>query len=276
MSEEQLFLECSKEASKEIAKEVYHDVVKPIIKPVVETVSLLPRAIQAALTPVEQWIEERRYNLTETKKLLQQKLEKIPLEQIVPPEAHIAVPAMQYISYCIDNEYLRNMYANLLAKSMSSVVKNDVHPAFVEIIKQLCPDEAKIMKELYKEHTIPTLSVRKEKSSHEGVDVISNFSNIGYMAKCEFPSEIIKYFDNLIRLGLIEKAPYSSRLVEEKLYEELINHRFIKGIVSNIKLGDEFISIEYKKSYISITDFGSSFCAICLDDNIKSEASSDS
>ncbi|WP_301964249.1 DUF4393 domain-containing protein [uncultured Desulfovibrio sp.] len=276
MSEEQLFLECSKEASKEIAKEVYHDVVKPIIRPVVETVSLLPRAIQAALTPVEQWIEERRYNLTETKKLLQQKLEKIPLEQIVSPEVHIAVPAMQYISYCIDNDELRNMYANLLAKSMSSVVKDDVHPAFVEIIKQLCPDEAKIMKELYKNYKIPTLSVRKEKSSYEGINIISNFSNIGYMAKCECPSEIIKYFDNLIRLGLIEKAPYSSRLVEEKLYKELIKHPFIKGIVSTIKLDDEFISIKYEKSYMSITDFGKSFCSICLDDNIKSEVSSDS
>ena len=173
----------------------------------------------------------------------------------------------------MDNNELRNMYANLLAKSMSSVMKNDVHPAFVEIIKQLCPDEAKIMKEIYKEYSVATLSIRKEKQSHEGIDIISNFSNIGYIAKCEYPSEIMKYFDNLIRLGLIEKAPVFSELTNKNLYEELINHPFIKGVVSTINLDNEFISIEYKKSYISITDFGKGFCSICLDDNIKSEIS---
>lgn len=276
MSEKDIIIECTKEVSKNIAKEAYQDGGKPVLKPTSELLGLIPRTIKAMLLPLEKWIVGREYNLAETQKLLQKKLENVPSEQIVSPEAHIAVPAIQYISYCIDNDELRNMYANLLAKSMSSVVKDDVHPAFVEIIKQLCPDEAKIMKELYKNYKIPTLSVRKEKSSYEGINIISNFSNIGYLAKCECPSEIIKYFDNLIRLGLIEKAPYSSRLVEEKLYKELIKHPFIKGIVSTIKLDDEFISIKYEKSYMSITDFGKSFCSICLDDNIKSEVSSDS
>ena len=174
----------------------------------------------------------------------------------------------------MDNDDLRNMYANLLAKSMCSVMKNNVHPAFVEIIKQLCPDEAKVMKEVYKKHSVPTLSVRKENKSYEGICIISGFSNIGYIANCEHPYEIIKYFDNLIRLGVIEKAPYLSEITNIKLYEELINHPFIKGLISTIKIDNEFTSIAYEKSYIRITDFGKSFCSICLDDNIKSEASS--
>ena len=273
MSEEDIFVECAKEASKSIAKDAYQDTGKPVLKPTGELLGLIPRTIKAVLLPLEKWVVGREYNLAETQKLLQQKLENIPPEQIVSPEAHIAVPAIQYISYCMDNDELRNMYANLLAKSMSSVMKNDVHPAFVEIIKQLCPDEAKIMKEVYKGYSIPTLSIRKEKQSHEGIDIISNFSNIGYIASCEYPSEVIKYFDNLIRLGLIEKAPIFSELTNKNLYEELINHPFIKGVVSKINLDNEFISIAYKKSYITITDFGKGFCSICLDDNIKSEIS---
>lgn len=273
MSEEDIFIECAKEASKSIAKDAYQDTGKPVLKPTGELLGLIPRTIKAVLLPLEKWVVGREYNLVETEKLLQQKLENIPLEQIVSPEAHIAVPAIQYISYCMDNKELRNMYANLLAKSMSSVMKNDVHPAFVEIIKQLCPDEAKVMKEFYKESPFPTLSVRKENKSHEGVYIISDFSNIGYIASCEYPSEIMKYFDNLIRLGLLKKASSLSELTNEKFYEELMNHPFINGIVSTIKLDNEFISIEYKKSYISITDFGESFCSVCLDDNIKSEIS---
>lgn len=276
MSEEDIMIGCAKEVSKNIANEAYQDGGKPVLKPTGELFGLIPRTIKAMLLPLEKWIVGREYNLAETQKLLQKKLENVPSEQIVSPEAHIAVPAIQYISYCMDNEELRNMYANLLAKSMSSVVKNDVHPAFVEIIKQLCPDEAKIMKELYKNYRIPTLSVRKENQSHEGINIISGFSDIGYIVKCEYPLEVIKYIDNLIRLGLLKKAPTASELVNKKLYEDLINHPFIKELVSTIKLDNEFTSIKYEKSYISITDFGSSFCAICLDDNIKSEASSDS
>ena len=266
MSEEQFFMECAKEASKEIAKEMYHDVVQPIVKPVAETVSLLPRAIQAALTPVEQWIEERRYNLAETKKLLQQKLEKIPLEQIVSPEAHIAVPAIQYISYCMDNEELRNMYANLLANSMNSFMKNDIHPAFIEIIKQLCPDEAKIMKVFYQtSNYIPTISVIKTNSKKEKENIIVDFSNLGEIAACDYPFEITKYFNNLIRLGLIERGPYASYMSNTSYYDQLINHPYIQDIKNNTKLGEKFTSIIFNKSFMVLTAFGYSFCSICLD-----------
>lgn len=79
---------------------------------------------------------------------------------IESPDPHIAVPALQYISYCMDNDELRDMYANLLANSMNKVVKNGVHPGFVEIIKQLSPDEARLLKQFKIETIVPTITVR--------------------------------------------------------------------------------------------------------------------
>lgn len=159
MSEQELMTEYVKE----VAKEVYQDAGKPIAKPTGELVGLIPRAIKAALLPIEKWIVDREYNLAETKKLLEQRLANISPEQIEAPEAHIAVPAFQYISYCMDNEELRNMYANLLASSMNKAVKDGVHPSFVEIIKQLCPDEAKILKHFYKKVSIPVITLKRKK-----------------------------------------------------------------------------------------------------------------
>ena len=92
-------------------------------------------------------------------KLLEKKLEKVSPEQIETPEPYIAVPALQYISYCMDNHELRDMYANLLASSMNKFIKNDVHPGYIEIIKQLCPDEAKILKYIAEKINIPTISL---------------------------------------------------------------------------------------------------------------------
>ena len=140
-----------KTAIEEIGKPVYEDGLKPVVKPTGELAGLVPRAIKAALLPVEKWVLGREYNLEETRKLLEQKLADVPPEEIVSPEPYVAVPAIQYISYCMDSEVLRDMYANLLAKSMQEATKDGVHPSYLEIIKQLCPDEARLLKDLWTE-----------------------------------------------------------------------------------------------------------------------------
>lgn len=167
------------EVAKEIAKDVYDDAGKSVIKPTGELLGLLARAIRAALSPIEKWVLQKEYNVAATKKILEEKLKDIPPELIEAPEPHIAVPALQYISYCMDNEELREMYANLLANSMNKVVRNGVHPGFVEIIKQLSPDEAKILRYFSAHESVPTIIMRAENERHQGFDFVKNFSDIG-------------------------------------------------------------------------------------------------
>lgn len=132
--------------SEEFTQKIYDDVAHPALKTAGGLLDLLPRAIKAALAPIEKWIMNREYQIKETAKLLEERLKDVPPEQIETPAPHIAIPALQYISYCMDNHELREMYANLLASSMNTVVKNGVYPSYVEIIKQLSPDEAKILR----------------------------------------------------------------------------------------------------------------------------------
>lgn len=257
--------ELAKDAMKELAKDVYTDGGKPVVKPTGELVGLVPRAIKAALAPLEQWILQREYNVAETKKLLEEKLKSVPPELIEPPDAHIAVPAMQYISYCMDNNKLRDMYANLLANSMISVVKNGVHPGFVEIIKQLSPDEAKILKYLSTENTIPTVTLRYEEEDGSGIDIIKNFSNVGEVTGCEKPFEVNKYFDNLIRLGLLENGLALASLTDKKLYEPLKNHQYFLPLTDTTAVQKAgYFKAKFHESYMQITDYGKAFCGICL------------
>lgn len=250
--------------AKEIAKDVYTDGGRPVVKPTGELLGLIPRAIKAALAPAEKWILQREYNIAETQKLLEEKLKNIPPEQIEAPEAYIAVPALQNISYCMDNAELRDMYANLLANSMNKVVKNGVHPGFVEIIKQLSPDEAKILRYMSSNTIIPTITLRCVNEKEEGYDVVKNFSNVGELAKCEYPFEVGKYFDNLIRLGLLKNAMLAS-LTNKALYEPLKKHQYLESQINTITHQvHPFNKPKFKEGYISITDFGKSFCEICL------------
>lgn len=253
---------------KEIAKDVYEDAGRPVVKPTGELAGLVPRAVKAALAPLEKWILQREYNVAETQKLLEEKLKNVPSELIQPPEAHVAVPALQYISYCMDNDELRNMYANLLASSMISVVKSGVHPGFVEIIKQLAPDEAKILKYMFTyDNILPTITLRYVDEDGGGIDIIKNFSNVGELSKCEndTPKDISKYFDNLLRLGLIKLPGELSSLTNKNLYTPLKTHKYIVPIATDeIAKKNGFSKIDMGESFVQLSSYGAAFCSICL------------
>lgn len=270
MSENEI-LDVTMEVTKEIAKDVYNDAGKPIAKPTGELLGLVPRAIKAALMPVEKWVIQREYNVEETKRLLEQKLENLSPDLIETPEPYIAVPALQYISYCMDNDELRDMYANLLANSMNKVVKNGVHPGFVEIIKQLSPDEAKILKYMSNNHkVIPTISLQYEMRGKGGITIIENFSTVGEEAGCEFPYQLQKCFDNLCRLGLLYDAKGMRTFTDKRIYEPLKNHKNIVPFATEkqAKLyGKEMFS--FNESIIRLTSFGESFCSICIETQTK-------
>ena len=141
------------------------EVVKEIkdIKTVEEvdiTSALVVRAIHAALSPLEKWVLEKEYNLAETKKLLEEKLKNTPVENIITPPAYVAVPALQSISYCMDDPQLRDMYAELLAHAMNSETVLNVHPTYVEIINQMSPFDALVFKELVKTLVQPCISIK--------------------------------------------------------------------------------------------------------------------
>ena len=126
----------------ELAKEAYKDVVHPVAENTGKVLALLPQVVNAALLPVRKWILYRDAQYEAVEQLLAKKLESIPPSEIVSPKPHVAVPALNAIAYSMDSEELRNMYANLLASSMSKNMRENVHPSYVEIIKQLMPDEA--------------------------------------------------------------------------------------------------------------------------------------
>ena len=255
-----------KEIVKELAKTVYEDAGKAITKPTGEVIGLIPRAIKAALMPVEKWILMREYNISETRKLLEQKLESIEPELIEEPEPYIAIPTVTSMSYCMDNEELREMYANLLANSMISVVKNGVHPGFVEIIKQLSPDEAKILRYMYGRPSIPTITVRWENDKKAGIDKLKNFSIIGEQAGCEKPYPTDAYFVNLARLGLINYNEAYRKLVNEELYKPLKEHDYVKqyDLPPEVITQYGYTQVEYKEGFIELSEFGKAFCSICL------------
>lgn len=238
---------------------LYDDAIKPTAKETGKTMSLLPKTINAALVPLRRWIVEQEYSLAETEKLLEIKLKNIDQEKIVTPETYVAVPALQAISYSMDSEELRNMYANLLAKAMNIDEKEKVHPAFVELIKQITPREAVIFDRLYRTAIIPVMDLYIKTSTGNNAHIynITTITDFSY-------NDVTIALDNLVRMGLIE-IPFGEKYTEDSVYEMIRNTNAYseeRKLLEQMNIGE----VKEEKKYIKKTFLGKAFFEVCLVD----------
>lgn len=251
------------EQTKGVAVEVYKDVAKPIVKPIGEILGFLPRTLKLALSGWEKWLINGEESLKLTAEAIKEKVIQIPEDKLVEPEPYVAIPAIQQISYCQNSEELRDLYANLLTASMNTDTKWQVHPAFIDIIKQITPDEAKIIKNLPVKINdfLPALDVLlydKERTSAPQL-LLTNFATIG-LDIVENETNICGYIDNLVRLNIID-IPAHYGVVNDDLYEPLIKSDLLDKIIPSFN--KNIYALDYNYKAIVITNFGLSFKQIC-------------
>ncbi len=123
----------------------------------------------------------------------------IPLEKECNPNFETISKFRNDIVNYVDNDNLSEMFYNLLLASFKIDLKDYIHPAFHEIIKQLSPIDARMLKDI------------KQKSNLEGLTILKNDFD-------KFPISLIKTdliyeygieacafsVSNLKRLGLID------------------------------------------------------------------------
>ncbi len=253
--------EIAKELVPQTAGKAYDDVAHPAAQATGQLVSFIPRTIRLWLGKWERWIINGEYAIKETERLLEKKLENIPPEKIVEPEPYVAIPAIQQLSYSLDSEELREMYANLLASSMNKDTKSTVHPSYVDIIKQLCPDEAKILKVLSKDPNQPLIDVRKSSTLNNGfIVIVHNFSLLAE-GLCDNPSEIFSYLDNLERLKLIDIFD-DIYIKDDEVYKPLEEYSEIKELM-NSEIEESFV-YKIKRHKFELTAFAKNFIKVCI------------
>lgn len=247
--------------STELIEKVYDDGAKDFVHESGITVSLIPKAINAALVPMRKWIAEREYSLKETQILLEKKLKNISADEIVAPESYIAVPALQAISYSMDNEILRNLYANLLANSMNIKVKDSVHPSFVDIIKQMSPSDAQIFGEICVSEIRPTIDLSISINNEIGEK--KHLYNITWINTYDY-AEVLVSLSNLQRIGLIQ-IDKGIEYTHDPNYEIVrknivyLNYKKKYERMTNVKINEN-------KQFIKITPLGDLFYRICVKD----------
>lgn len=215
----------------------------------------------------------------------------IPDENIQEPKLSLIGPALESTKYYIDEDELRELFINLISRSMDNRYNDDVNHAFVEIIKQLSPIDAYILKR------INTLSLPVAKYNlplSNGSIPLSDY----YLIDDIFTEKQLSIsLTNLKRLGLIE-MPEGRSLTDESLYSQFLTNNVHEYYSSNnpisnlnkrvdLKLpmlnfdrqrtyiamgihGDDikelsnYKGIDIDKSYVKLNNFGLSFYNICV------------
>ena len=242
----------------ETVPELYQDAFQPTVQETGKLIARIPHAINAAFSGLDKWILNKEYSIEETKKLLAQKLENVEPEKIVEPEPYVAIPALQAISYSMNSDELRNLYANLLAKSMNIDTKDMVHPSFVEIIKQMSPIDASIFKTIFLTRLRPLIDLSIVTKTG---NLNHHIYNISWITSYE-PTLIQISFDNLIRLGLIE-IPFGQSYADDTGYDIIRNTDYY--IKSKLQLEARNLgTIHEEKQFIKCTALANSFYNICV------------
>lgn len=105
---------------------------------------IIPKFLDSALTPVIKAKARRDNNLKLFLEDLNKKVNEIPEDKLQEPPLNIVGPALDDVAkFYYDEEYLRKLFANLIASSMNKDCY--VHPSFIKTIEQLSPDDAKII-----------------------------------------------------------------------------------------------------------------------------------
>lgn len=255
----------------EVVKSVYDDAVKPVAQEAgkavlepVKGVTRIGRVINALFSKVDAWVLNREYSLNETRILLEKKLENISEDKITTPPYYVLVPALQAISVSMDSSELRNMYANLLARSMCSDTTDKAHPSYVEIIRQLSPLDCRIFKHIASTTgCLPIFKLHIENISRGSViELIPVISEIDI----ESVETVLVALNNLTRLGLLAegRAVYDNSRYE-RIKENPNVKEFCTRIESKIK-NPTTEKLQYRKVSLNVTGFGDNFYDICVKD----------
>ncbi|MHB2246696.1 DUF4393 domain-containing protein [Pseudomonas fitomaticsae] len=244
---------------------IYDDMLQPAAKQIGKTLETVCKAVNLALAPVSGlvWGYEQFQTFIDTK--VADRLKDIPAEEIITPKPNVAGPAIEALRYTGHETSLADMYANLLATAMNQKVASGAHPAFVEFIKQLTSDEAKLIRSfLDPDEAFPIVTVKAAdaEKSDGSWDIAVNVSLLGENACIDLPDFTPSYIDNLCRLGLIEIRE-DWAYTDATIYSELESSSKIAAYKTLIeKEWGKFFSLERRA--VHLTNLGRQFGDVCV------------
>jgi hypothetical protein len=137
-------LELIKAIPAEVAKAAYDDTVSPALKETGKIGQDLVKTLRLVLFPLQ-------YTATLQDRLakhLRKSIERVPEDRRIAPVESLALPIAEQLRFHGEESVVGDMFVSLLARSMDRERVGEAHPAFVQIVGQLAPDEAVLIQQI--------------------------------------------------------------------------------------------------------------------------------
>lgn len=156
-------------------------------------------------------------------------IQQVPDKDIQEPNYSLLIPAINESFYYLNEDTIRKMFVKLITSAFDKSKNEYSHPGFIGIIKQLSPQDARLLSFINETSNLNGISIADNQREYRIIEM--KFTSFEDIKQCALS------IDNLTRLGLI--------VVESK------------NALSYIQTNDEnsgFIEIDHCKSYTSNKD----------------------
>lgn len=196
---------------------------------------------------------KREYSVQKYKESLAQGIISIDEGNLQDPPLSIVGPALEASKYYIEEQELREMFSKLIITSMDKSKGMIAHPSFVEIIKQLSPLDANILKSFKNTTTHPVAKIISIRPN--GYFELNDYFIVDELFDNQSIIDVTKSIANLDRLGLIK---ISEGIIENEEY--FMEHPNVKTHLEMYKQESPVLKV----NRLDVTSYGVGFINSCV------------
>ena len=204
------------------------------------------------------WLEKqqlkRKKELDDFSNRLNENLEKIPQEEIQEPKYSILGPAIEASQYYLEEEELREIFAKLVSASFDARNNGKIHNSFVEKVKSLSSDDAKLLQLMKELKSIAIGVYYIEDNNTDGSYILSEIVCLVFGE--QNIEKIAVSIDSLVQLGLV-KIDLDNYFTDEKVYADFYTTNLFmdlsrNNLVTNRRLQVQKLLEKYPKDKIAL------------------------
>lgn len=205
---------------------------------------------------------KHQVDLENYKASITEKIESIPDENLQEPQLSIVGPALDAARFYIEEEVIREMFAEVISASFDKTKSPNVHHSFVELIKQITPLEAKLLT-LFKDSKYNAIPCARfsTKNKYNTFMEIDHLLVKGFLDDIDTGKEYSIEISNLIRLNIIveSKTILEDHIDKYDFFKSTTYYKRINGIIMKRKNSCKMV-----QSHLKLTPIGENLVKICL------------
>lgn len=220
------------------------------------------------LLPMQKYNIKAERNLQQYQKDLEDSINQIPKDRQTEPDMNIWGQTMDALKWNMgDNqEHIRNMFTKILSADIDKNTKSTVQPAFIEIVRQLAKDDARILTDIFQKNSSINLYERRQYVRSVG-DPKPNESFLikRFLATTNKDAQLLEIdfemsLDNLKRLGIINEINgyFGTRKLANRFNSSSKWQHF-----SNDQTYETMFELK-QNNRLEVTKFGREFLNICI------------